>query len=70
MLWSLAESMTTVDELRARLPELDGRDVWISDESGDRFGLIAFGEHPADAVAAVTALIGHGPVVVEEFEGG
>ena len=41
LLWNLADSMTTVDELRAKLPELADGDRWISDPLGERFGLIS-----------------------------
>ena len=36
--------MTTLDELRAKLPELARGDHWISDAAGERFGLISFSE--------------------------
>ena len=67
LLWSLADSKTTLDELRAKLPELPEGDHWISDPAGERFGLIAFSD--ADAPAAdVRGLIGKDPEVGEEFE--
>lgn len=67
LLWNLADSMTTLDELRAKLPELPEDDHWISDPAGERFGLIAFSgaEEPA---AEVRELIGKDPEVGEEFE--
>jgi len=37
LLWSLADSKTTLDELRAKLPELPEGDHWISDPAGERF---------------------------------
>ena len=65
LLWSLADSKTTLDELRAHLPELPEGDVWISDEPSERFGLISFsGAIPAD----IRDLIGKDPDVGEEFE--
>ena len=69
LLWSLADSKTTLDELRVKLPELPEGDHWISDESGERFGLIAFAGDAADEPAAeVRDLIGKDPEVGEEFE--
>ena len=67
LLWNLADSMTTLDELRAKLPDLPDGDVWISDPIGDRFGLISFSEND-EAVATARELIGKDPEVGEEFE--
>ena len=67
LLWSLADSQTTLDELRAKLPELPDGDVWISDPAGERFGLIAF-SGSLDGVQRVRDLIGKDPEVGEEFE--
>ena len=68
LLWSLADSMTTLDELRAKLPQLPEGDHWISDPSGERFGLISFSEDDATAAAEARELIGKDPEVGEEFE--
>ncbi len=67
LLWSLADSKTTLDELRARLPALPEGDVWISHEPSERFGLISFSGSMAE-VEKVRDLIGHDPEVGEEFE--
>jgi hypothetical protein len=65
LLWSLADSKTTVDELRAQLPELPEGDVWISHEPSERFGVISFsGAIPSE----IRDLIGKDPEVGEEFE--
>jgi hypothetical protein len=67
LLWSLADSKTSLDELRAKLPELPEGDHWISDAGGERFGLISFGG--ADAAAAeVRELIGKDPEAGDEFD--
>jgi hypothetical protein len=67
LLWNLADSKTTVDELRAKLPALPEGDHWISDPAGERFGLISFSgaDEPA---AEARELIGKDPQVGEEFE--
>jgi hypothetical protein len=39
LLWNLADSMTSLDELRSRLPD-DPNRTWISDEPTERFGVI------------------------------
>ena len=67
LLWSLADSKTTLDELRAKLPAAPEGDVWISDPAGDRFGLISFSEED-EPVAQARELIGKDPEVGEEFE--
>ncbi len=67
LLWSLGDSKTTLDELRAKLPALPEGDVWISDEAGERFGLISFSGTVEPANEA-RELIGKDPEVGEEFE--
>ena len=65
LLWSLADSMTTLDALRAQLPVLPEGDVWISHEPSERFGLISFsGIVPPE----IRELVGKDPEVGEEFE--
>ncbi len=69
LLWNLADSKTTLDELRAQLPELGRGDHWISDPAGERFGLVTY--HGADAdepVRQVRDLIGKDPEIGEEFQ--
>ena len=67
LLWNLADSKTTLDELRAKLPDLPEGDVWISDAAGERFGLISFSQEDEPAAHA-RELIGKDPEVGEEFE--
>ena len=67
LLWNLADSMTTLDELRAKLPDLPEGDRWISDAVGERFGLISFSADD-EPVAQARGLIGKDPEVGEEFE--
>ena len=67
LLWSLGDSKTTLDELRAKLPALPEGDHWISDEAGERFGLISFSQDD-EPVALARELIGKDPEVGEEFE--
>jgi hypothetical protein len=66
LLWNLADSKTTLDELRAQLPELTGGDVWIANPAQERFGLIAFGELPD--ISRVVELVGGSPAVADEFD--
>jgi hypothetical protein len=67
LLWNLADSKTTLDELRAKLPDLPAGDHWISDPAGERFGLISFSAEDEPASEA-RDLIGKDPEVGEEFE--
>ena len=67
LLWNVAESKTTLDELRAKLPELPEGDVWISDPSSERFGLISF-SGSLEEVERIRDLIGKDPEIGEEFE--
>jgi hypothetical protein len=67
LLWNLADSKTTLDELRANLPDLPGCDAWISDDATERFGLISFSGEPS-GLERIRELIGKDPEVGEEFD--
>jgi hypothetical protein len=67
LLWSVADSKTTLDELKAKLPELPEGDHWIADPATERFGLISFSGE-LDCVEEVRDLIGKDPEIGEEFE--
>ena len=67
LLWNIADSMTTLDELRSKLPDAPEGDHWISDPVGERFGLISFSEDD-ELVTQARELIGKDPEVGEEFE--
>ena len=67
LIWGLHDSMTTIDEVRAHLPELDGDDRWISNEVQERLGLIAFGDELPD-LSELQRLIGKEPDIAEEFD--
>jgi len=67
LIWNLADSKTTLAELRQHLPELPEGDAWISNEVGERFGLVSFGDELPD-IARIAELIGVGPVIGEEFD--
>lgn len=82
VLWSLADSKTTVEELRRVLgDELAGEaervpglrlKLWVSDEAGERWGSLELWESAELAAVPVHArereLIGKDPEVGEEFE--
>jgi len=67
LLWSLFDSKTTIDELRAQLPVLEPPSAWLWNEAGERFGLVAFGELP-EGIDHVRGLIGADPEVAEAFD--
>jgi hypothetical protein len=67
LIWNLADSKTTVAELRDRLPELDDGDYWFANDVQERFGLVSTGVELPD-LAHVRALIGKKPEIAEEFD--
>ena len=67
-IWNLADSKTTLAELRDYLPPAGEPDVWFSNEAAERFGLITFGGTPPDELEKVHDLIGKDPEVAEEYE--
>ncbi len=67
VIWSLGDSMTTLDELRVHLPELSDDARWISNEPAARLGLIVFDDELPD-LTQIQALIGVDPVVFEEYD--
>lgn len=82
LLWSLADSSTTVAELRRHLREesVDAFEevpglrfqAWISDEATERWGVVSLWESLAAAERALPAgareLVGRGPDLGEEFD--
>jgi hypothetical protein len=67
LIWNLADSKTTLDEVREQLPVLPEGDVWIANEFQERFGVISLGEQLPD-LASLRELIGKEPEVAEEFD--
>jgi hypothetical protein len=67
LLWNLADSKTTLAELREQLPPLGDGDHWIANDVQERFGLVSTSDEPPD-LAAVRELIGKGPDVAEEYD--
>jgi hypothetical protein len=67
LIWSLADSKTSLDELRAQLPPLPDRAQWIANEPQERFGIVASGDEPLE-LDALRTLIGKDPDVAEEFD--
>jgi hypothetical protein len=67
LLWSLADSKTTLEELRPHLEQSPNR-TWISDESTERFGVVEiWDEEPGEFPLEIVELIGKEPEIAEEF---
>jgi hypothetical protein len=68
LIWNVAESKTTLDELRESLPDLDIPSRWIWNDAAERFGVLAFGDELPEAVGWAQDLVGDEPDVYEEFD--
>lgn len=68
LIWNVAESKSTIDELRESLPALDPPSRWIVNEVSERFGAIVFGEDLPEAIGWAQDLVGDEPDVYEEFD--
>jgi hypothetical protein len=67
LIWNLADSMTTLDELRDRLPDAADGEIWFENAVQERFGLLSTNDELPD-LAHVRSLIGKEPDIAEEFE--
>lgn len=67
LIWNLADSKTTLEEVREQLPPADEGDLWIANTAQERFGLVSTAESPPD-LASLRELIGKEPEVAEEFD--
>ena len=68
LIWNVAESRTSIDELRESLPELASPSRWIWNEVSDRFGALVFGEDLPETIGWAQDLVGGEPDVYEEFD--
>jgi hypothetical protein len=76
VIWSLADSKTTLEELRHHLPDAFEPGLrfraWISDEATERFGAIELWESAEaaeqQAPSRVRELIGKDPEIGETFD--
>jgi hypothetical protein len=68
LLWNLADSKTTLEELRPRLEASPNR-TWISDETTERFGVVErWDDEPGAFPGEIVDLIGKEPEIAEEFD--
>lgn len=66
LIWNLADSKTTVDEVREQLPDVEGA-LWIVNEPEERFGLVSTADELPD-LERLRELVGKDPEVAEEFD--
>jgi hypothetical protein len=68
LLWNLADSKTTLEELRPRLQRAPNR-TWISDDATERFGVVELWDgEPGDFPNEIVELIGKEAEIGEEFD--
>jgi hypothetical protein len=68
LLWNLADSKTSLEELRPRLEQSPHR-TWISDETTQRFGVVETWEgEPDEFPREIVDLIGKEPEIAEDFD--
>jgi len=65
--WNLADSKSSLDEVREQLPSAAGGSFWIANEAQERFGVISIGDTLPD-LEELRTLIGKDPEVAEEFD--
>lgn len=67
LIWNLADSKTTLAELREQLPPLADGDHWVANDAQERFGLLSTSDELPD-LAGVRELVGKEPEVAEEYD--
>jgi hypothetical protein len=68
LIWDVVESKTSIEELRASLPELSPPSSWIWNEATERFGAIVVGDDLPESIGWAQNLAGDEPDVYEEFD--
>ena len=68
LIWNVADSQTTIDELRDVAPRARAAEPWIWNEVSERFGVMAFGDELPESVGWAQDLVGGEPDVYEEFD--
>ena len=67
LIWNLADSKTTLEEVGEHLPPAGDGDVWIANGGQERFGLVSTADELPD-LQPLRDLIGKEPEVAEEFD--
>ena len=68
LVWNLADSKSSLEEVQSQLPPLGDGDVWIANEPQERFGLVSTSGDLPD-LQKIRDLIGKEPEIAEEYEG-
>lgn len=68
LIWNVAESRTSIDELRESLPSLEEPSRWIWNDVSERFGALVLGDDPPESIGWAQDLVGGEPDVYEEFD--
>jgi hypothetical protein len=67
LVWNLADSKTTLGELRAHVPAGGDGEYWIANDAQERFGLVSTGDELPD-LEHLRDLIGKEPEIAEEYD--
>ena len=67
LIWNLADSKTTLDEVREQLPDAGDGVTWFAHEGQERFGLVCTDDTLPD-LQSLRDLIGKEPEVAEEYD--
>ena len=67
LIWNLADSKTTLDEVRQQLPDSPDGGTWIANDAQERFGIVSTGDTLPD-LQQLRDLIGKDPEVAEEYD--
>jgi hypothetical protein len=67
LIWNLADSKTSIEEVREHLPGAPEGTVWIANEPAERFGIVTIGDELPD-LESLRTLIGKDPEIAEEFD--
>ena len=67
LIWNLADSKTTLDEVREQVPEEEDGVTWFANGVQERFGVVSTNGELPD-LSRVRDLIGKDPEIAEEFD--
>ena len=67
LIWNLADSKTTLAELREQVPLPGEGEQWIANDAQERFGLVSTGDELPD-LEHLRELIGKEPEIAEEYD--
>lgn len=67
LIWNLADSKTTLEEVREQLPDSIEGDIWVANEPQERFGLVSTNDDLPE-LSRLHELIGKEPQIAEEYD--